>query len=78
MLWSGSGGDGNVLSRSHEEVQLLNKTGSAMTACVCVCVCVYVCVSSLEFSVFLYAVQPSVGIRNHCVLMLSFYRCFCA
>jgi len=30
--------DGNVLSRSHEEVQLPNRTGSAVTVCVCVCV----------------------------------------
>lgn len=33
--------DGNVLSLSHEEMQLLKKTGSAMTvnACVSECVC---------------------------------------
>lgn len=36
--------DGNVLSRSHEEMQLLSKMGSAMTvnACVLKSVCVYV------------------------------------
>lgn len=34
--------DGNVLSRSHEEMQLLSKTGSAVTVNACVlkwCVC---------------------------------------
>lgn len=47
--------DGNVLSRSHEELQLLNKTGSAMTA-------LDVCLSSSEFSFFLCPSQLSVEI----------------
>lgn len=45
--------DGNVLSRSHEELQLLNKTGSAVTA-------LRVCLSLLEnsFSLFPFTTLP--------------------
>lgn len=45
--------DGNVLSRSHEELQLLSKTGSAVTA-------LSVCLSLLEnsFSLFPFTTLP--------------------